>query len=64
MELFFAIGQLIAGIYMTLVGFKVINLFKGKNEQEKEEQWYKKFGVFFKYGGIVLVLLAIFQLVI
>lgn len=62
MELFFTFTQLIVGVYMTLVGFKIINLFKGKNEPEKEEKWYKKFGVFFKYGGIGLIVLAIIQL--
>jgi len=58
---FFAFGQLIAGIYMTLIGFKVINLFKGKNEPEKEQEWYKKFGGFFKYEGIGMTILAIIQ---
>lgn len=63
MEKFFAFAQLIAGIYMTLVGFKVIDVFKGKAEPEKEEQWFKKFGGFFKYGGIGLIILAIIQLI-
>lgn len=62
MELFFAVAQLLAGVYMALVGFKVIDVFKGKSEPEKEEQWFKKFGGFFKYGGIALVILGIIQL--
>ena len=62
MEIFFAVGQIIAGLYMTAVGFKIYNPFKGKNEPEKEEQWFKKFGTFFKYGGIALVILGIIQL--
>jgi len=35
MGLFFAFGQLIAGIYFTLIGFKVINIFKGKMNLKK-----------------------------
>lgn len=62
MEIFLAIGQIIAGFYMTLVGFKIYNPFKGKNVPEKEEQWFKKFGTFFKIGGIILTILGIIQL--
>jgi len=62
MEIFFAFAQLITGIYMTLVGFKVIDIFKGKVDSEKEEKWFKKFGGFFKYGGIGLIIIAVIQL--
>ena len=48
---------------MTLIGFKVYNPFKGKNEPEKEEQWYKKFGTFFKIGGIAILVTGIIKMI-
>jgi len=61
MDLFFGIGNIVMGIVMTLIGFKVYNPFKGKNEPEKEEQWFKKFSTFFKIGGIVLLIFGIIK---
>lgn len=61
MELFFGIGNMVMGIIMTLIGFKVYNPFKGKNEPEKEKDWYKKFGVLFKIGGIAILLFGVFK---
>ena len=52
----------IIGLMLTLIGFKIINPFKGKNEPEKEEAWYKKFGLFFKIAGIALLLGGIAEL--
>lgn len=51
------------GIMMSLIGFKVYNPFKGKNEPEKEQQWYKKFGTFFKIGGVVILIFGIVKTV-
>ncbi|MGL1886214.1 MAG: hypothetical protein OCD76_06840 [Reichenbachiella sp.] len=62
MELLFAIGNIGFGSYMTLTGFKVYNPFKGKDTPEKEEAWYKKFGTFFKIGGILLVGFGLYSL--
>ena len=55
----FGIGNVAVGLIMTLIGFKVYNPFKGKNEPEKEAQWYAKFGLFFKIGGIGILSYAI-----
>ena len=55
MEIAIGIINIIAGIYVTLLGFKVLNPFKGKNEPEKEALWYKKFEKFFIFGGILII---------
>lgn len=62
MDLFFVLGDIAFGIILTLIGFKVYNPFKGKSTPEKEELWYKKFGKFFKIGGIILLVFGIIQL--
>ncbi len=62
MELVFGIGNIVIGIMMTLIGFKVYNPFKGKNDPEKEEQWFKKFGTFFKIGGISILIWGLIKL--
>ncbi|WP_320815350.1 hypothetical protein [Flavobacterium sp.] len=59
MELIFGIGNIGIGIMMTLIGFKVYNPFKGKNESEKEKIWFNKFGTFFKIGGIAMFIFGI-----
>jgi hypothetical protein len=61
MDLFFGIGNIGIGLMMTLIGFKVYNPFKGKNEPEKEELWFKKFGTFFKIGGIAMLILGVLK---
>ena len=63
MDLFFGLGNIVVGLMMTLIGFKVYNPFKGKNEPEKEEQWYKKFGMLFKIGGIAVLIFGIIKTV-
>jgi hypothetical protein len=63
MELVFGIGNIGIGAIMTLIGFKVYNPFKGKNEPVKEELWFKKFGTFFKIGGIVMLIFGIIKTV-
>ena len=59
MDLFFGIGNIGIGLLITLIGFKIYNPFKGKNTPEKEELWYKKFGIFFKIGGILLLIVGL-----
>ena len=61
MELIFGFGNIGIGIMMTLIGFKIYNPFKGKNDPEKEELWFKKFGTFFKIGGIAMLLFGILK---
>ena len=63
MDLFFGIANIAVGLLMTLIGFKAYNPFKGKNEPEKEEQWYKKFGIFFKLGGIAILIFGIINMI-
>ncbi|MCE7992931.1 MAG: hypothetical protein HEP71_13160 [Roseivirga sp.] len=62
MDLFFVIGNVAFGLIMTLIGFKVYNPFKGKNEPEKEELWFKKFGTFFKVAGIIILIGGLIRL--
>lgn len=64
MNLFFGIGNIIIGIMMTLIGFKVYNPFKSRKEPEKEKQWYKKFGGFFKIGGILMLVIGLFKTIV
>jgi hypothetical protein len=59
MELIFGIGNIGIGIVVTLVGFKIYNPFK--QEPEKEELWYKKFGTFFKIGGIAMLIFGLIK---
>ena len=59
----FTIGEIIFGILLTLIGFKVYNPFKGRNEPEKEVEWYKRFGTLFKIGGPVLIIAGLLQLI-
>ncbi len=59
MDLVFGIGNVVFGILITLIGFKIYNPFKGKNEIEKEEKWYKKFGKLFKIGGVIILIFGI-----
>lgn len=57
---FYGYFNLVLGITMTLIGFKVYKPFKKDNE----EQTYRKFGNLFKYGGIAMTiwgLLRVFQ---
>ncbi len=60
MDGFFALMNILAGFFMLLVGFKAIDLFGPKNE-EKAELFHKKWGAFFKVGGIIVALLGLFR---
>ncbi|MEY5048543.1 MAG: hypothetical protein RLZZ175_1902 [Bacteroidota bacterium] len=63
MDLIIGICNLSIGLIMSLLGFKFYNPFKGKNEPEKEELWFKKFGAFFKIGGIIMLILGVLKTV-
>lgn len=56
MDLVIGIWMLLSGVFITLIGFKIIDLFKP--DPEKGIIWYRKWGGFFKYGGIVITLLG------
>ena len=61
MDLFIGISNLFFGIVITLVGFRVYSPFKGKDDPEKEERWYKKFGTFFKIAGILILVVGVIK---
>ncbi len=62
MELIIGIAQTCIGIIISLVGFKLYNPFKNKNDEEWEKQWYKKFGTFFKIAGPAISLLGLHKI--
>jgi hypothetical protein len=51
-----SIISLLAGIYCTLVGFRIVA--PGKNP-ERNEEWLRKFGTLMKIGGPLLILFGI-----
>lgn len=57
----FNIGNLVIGLLLVLIGFRVYNPFKGKNP-EQEEEWYKSYGMFFKIAGILILLFGLLKL--
>jgi len=52
---------ILLGVYITLIGFRVISA--SKKQDEKYEEWLKKWGLFLKIGGPVLILAGILQIV-
>ena len=62
MDLFFTVGNIVIGIILTLIGFKIINPFK--NNPEFEEKWNKKYANLFKIIGIILILFGVIKLII
>ena len=48
---------------MVLIGFKVYNPWKGKKDAAEEEEWFKKFGIYFKIGGVLVLALGIYRTV-
>jgi len=62
MENLLYFGNVLIGILFTLIGFKIYNPFKGKDQPEKEELWYRKFGTFFMITGPLLVIFGIILL--
>lgn len=63
MDLFFAVGNIIVGIILTIIGFKIYNPLKGKTTPEKEKIWYDKYGIILKLVGIIVFLLGLSKLV-
>ena len=59
-----AISTLVSGLLITLIGFDIIKL-KAKKPEDEERMivWRKKFGKFFKIGGIVILILGILLLI-
>ena len=51
-------------ITLVLIGFKIINPFKKDKSSEHEIWWYKKHGIFYKVGGILLFVFMIVLLVL
>ena len=64
LDIIVAISMLLSGLFTILVGFDIIKL-NGKNPEDEERMivWRKKWGMFFKIGGIVIVILAVFLLI-
>ncbi len=59
-----AVGMLISGSYMTLVGFHIIKLKPKKTEDvARLKVWHKKFDKFFKIAGISVLIIGIFLLI-
>jgi len=50
-----------AGVYGTLLGFRVVGRKLG--ESEKYDRWHARFGKMFKVGGPALILLSVVRLV-
>ncbi|SDK62987.1 hypothetical protein [Flavobacterium noncentrifugens] len=63
MDLFYGFFNTLLGILATLIGFKIYRPFKSKDgNTEKEELWYRKFGTFYKIGGIFMLVLGVIKL--
>lgn len=59
-----AISMLLSGLLITLIGFDIIKLKAKKPEdEERMNVWRKKFGKFFKIGGIVILIIGVFLLI-
>ncbi|MFH0732886.1 MAG: hypothetical protein V2A72_08240 [Candidatus Omnitrophota bacterium] len=54
------IGTILIGIYITLIGFKVISA--SKNKGEAYEKWHAKWGSKMKIAGPILIVLGIVML--
>lgn len=63
-DLIVAISMLLSGLFITLIGFDVIK-FKAKKPEDEERMiaWRKKFGKFFKIGGVVILILSVLLLI-
>ena len=63
-DLIVAISMLLSGLFITLIGFDIIKLKAKKTEDEaRMVEWRKKFGKFFKIGGIVILIIGVFLLI-
>lgn len=64
-DLVVGICMLLSGLFITLIGFDIIKLKAKKPEDEKRMiEWRKKFGKFFKIGGIVILIIGVFLLIV
>ena len=52
--------NILMGTFMTLIGFKIYKPFT----KEKAEETYKKYGTFFKLGGLAMLFYGIFTLLV
>ena len=59
-----AISMLLSGLLITLIGFDILKL-KAKKPEDEERMivWRKRFGKFFKIGGIVILIIGVFLLI-
>jgi hypothetical protein len=55
---------ILGGTFMTLIGFRLINVFKGLNDAEKVENWYKKYGLLMKIGGIFALIIGLVNILL
>jgi hypothetical protein len=63
-DLIVAISMLLSGLFITLIGFDIIKLKAKKTEDEaRMVEWRKKFGKFFKIGGIVILIIGVSLLI-
>jgi ABC-type sulfate transport system permease component len=62
-DLFFAIGNIIIGVALLIIGFKIFNPLKGRTTPEKEKIWYDKYGTMLKLIGAIVFLLGISKLI-
>ena len=64
-DLIVAISMLLSGLFITLIGFDIIKLKAKKTEDEERMiEWRKKFGKFFKIGGIVILIIGVFLFIV
>jgi hypothetical protein len=60
-----AISILLSGLITTLIGFDIIKLkAKKPGDEERMIIWRKKFGKLFKIGGIVMLIIGVFLLIV
>ena len=64
LDIIVAISMLLNGILITLIGFEIIKLNAKKPEDvDRMIVWRKKWVMYFKIGGIVIVILALYLLI-
>jgi cytochrome c biogenesis protein CcdA len=54
--------MVLGGLYVALIGFKVIKLKAKPEDQEKMDKWFQKFGTLMKICGILMIVLGLFLL--
>jgi len=60
-DIIIALSTLMSGLLITLIGFNIIKLkAKKPDDEERMIVWRKKFGKFFKIGGIVILISGVF----